>query len=64
MKQFHIVWFTNIEGVTTGKNYEALNEISALIYWREEHPKEDFAVMYTSEIAGIARVERGNIHLD
>lgn len=63
MLEFHIVWYTDTDGVTTGKNYKADNEIAALSSWRTEHPTARFAVMYTPEMVTTAKVQRDNIAL-
>ncbi len=60
---FHIVWFTDTEGVTTGKNYEATNPLSAIIQWQQENQNARFAVMYTPEVKDTAKVQRDNVTL-
>lgn len=63
MKQFHIVWYTDNDSVSTGKNYMAFDEAQALMVWRSDYPTARFAVMYTPELVNTAKIQRDNKHL-
>lgn len=64
METFHIVWFIETGGLTTGKNYEEHSAIAALLKWQLENPGAKLAVMYSVGVTEIAKAERGNEHLD
>jgi hypothetical protein len=50
MKKYHIVYRIHDNIMSTGANYEAINEIEALIQWRNNYPNAIFLYVASSDL--------------